>query len=174
MKLAKRLNEDQKGLTLIELLAVIVILGIIAAIAIPSISAVIKNSERKAQVSNAHQIIDSARLMIASKGFTNSGAAGSGGATVERKITLADLIAEGFINGDIKDPYDKTQVYDTTSTFVNVKRTSTTNSSTGITTDTFDYRITVVSPAATGAYYDNVAEADLEDMNNGGVHVDEY
>ena len=35
-KLVKRLK-DQKGMTLVELLAVIVILGIIAAIAIPSI-----------------------------------------------------------------------------------------------------------------------------------------
>ena len=42
--LQKRLN-NEKGLTLVELLAVIVILGIIAAIAIPSIGNIIENSE---------------------------------------------------------------------------------------------------------------------------------
>ncbi len=42
--LQKRLN-NEKGLTLVELLAVIVILGIIAAIAVPSIGGIIENSE---------------------------------------------------------------------------------------------------------------------------------
>ena len=44
--LQKRLN-NEKGLTLVELLAVIVILGIIAAIAIPSIGNIIQNVEKK-------------------------------------------------------------------------------------------------------------------------------
>ncbi len=42
----KRFIRNEKGLTLIELLAVIVILGIIAAIAIPSIGAIIDNSKK--------------------------------------------------------------------------------------------------------------------------------
>ena len=41
--LQKRLK-NEKGLTLVELLAVIVILGIIAAIAIPSIGNIIENT----------------------------------------------------------------------------------------------------------------------------------
>ena len=45
--LQKRLN-NEKGLTLVELLAVIVILGIIAAIAVPSIGGIIQNSREKA------------------------------------------------------------------------------------------------------------------------------
>ena len=44
MKMKERLK-NQKGLTLIELLAVIVILGIIAAIAIPSIGNIIQNTK---------------------------------------------------------------------------------------------------------------------------------
>ena len=42
--LQKRLN-NEKGLTLVELLAVIVILGVIAAIAIPSIGKLLKTLE---------------------------------------------------------------------------------------------------------------------------------
>ena len=44
--LQKRLK-NEKGLTLVELLAVIVILGIIAAIAVPSIGNIIDNSRDK-------------------------------------------------------------------------------------------------------------------------------
>lgn len=58
--LKKRLN--QKGLTLIELLAVIVILAIIAAIAIPAISGLINNQRDRAILADAQTIISSAKL----------------------------------------------------------------------------------------------------------------
>ncbi|MFC4320957.1 type II secretion system protein [Litchfieldia salsa] len=66
----KKILKNQKGLTLIELLAVIVILGIIAAIAVPAIGNIIANSERKADLTEASQIIGSAKLYIASEGPT--------------------------------------------------------------------------------------------------------
>lgn len=61
-KALKKKLKDQRGLTLIELLAVIVILGIIAAIAIPSIGNVIQDSREKAIKAEALQILDAARL----------------------------------------------------------------------------------------------------------------
>lgn len=65
LKKLKNKMKDQRGLTLIELLAVIVILGIIAGIAIPSITKVIDNTKEKAKVAEALQIIDAARLAYA-------------------------------------------------------------------------------------------------------------
>jgi type IV pilus assembly protein PilA len=62
-KLGKKLK-DQKGLTLVELLAVIVILGIIAAIAIPSIGGLINKTRDDAKVAEAIQIIDAAKLYV--------------------------------------------------------------------------------------------------------------
>ncbi|ALC89789.1 hypothetical protein AM500_08390 [Bacillus sp. FJAT-18017] len=65
-KALKRKMKDQRGLTLIELLAVIVILGIIAAIAIPSIGGLITKTKNDAKVAEAIQIINAAKLSRAS------------------------------------------------------------------------------------------------------------
>ncbi|EIJ79046.1 hypothetical protein PB1_15849 [Bacillus methanolicus PB1] len=62
-KLRKRLK-NQKGLTLIELLAVIVILGIISAIAVPSIGGLINKSKSDATVAEGIQIINAAKLYV--------------------------------------------------------------------------------------------------------------
>jgi len=67
----KRIMKNQKGFTLVELLAVIVILGIIAAIAIPSIGHIISKTNDKATVSEAVQIIDAAKMYVASEGITS-------------------------------------------------------------------------------------------------------
>lgn len=64
--LKNRLN--QKGLTLIELLAVIVILAIVAAIAIPAIGGLIENSRIKAVKSDAIMILNAANLEKSSDG----------------------------------------------------------------------------------------------------------
>lgn len=54
--------KDQKGLTLIELLAVIVILAIIAAIAIPAIGNIIENSRLSAVKADATNTISAANI----------------------------------------------------------------------------------------------------------------
>lgn len=59
--LQKRLK-NEKGLTLVELLAVIVILGIIAAIAVPSIGNIIQNTRENAFVADAQNALAAANL----------------------------------------------------------------------------------------------------------------
>ncbi|MGE8078445.1 competence type IV pilus major pilin ComGC [Peribacillus loiseleuriae] len=105
MKRVKALMNNQKGLTLVELLAVIVILGIIAAIAVPSIGKIIDNSKKDAHLANAQQMVSSARLAVAANDKklwtinTNGGVA-----TTENQITLEKLISEGYIESTLKDP----------------------------------------------------------------------
>ncbi|PID07339.1 MULTISPECIES: Tfp pilus assembly protein FimT/FimU [unclassified Sporosarcina] len=53
---------ENKGLTLVELLAVIVVLGIITAIAVPSISSILENTKIKAEKNNAILLIQAADL----------------------------------------------------------------------------------------------------------------
>jgi type IV pilus assembly protein PilA len=71
-KLGQRLK-NEKGLTLIELLAVIVILGIIAAIAIPSIGGIIQKSKEDAIKADAIQVINGAKLYVAANGVPAEG-----------------------------------------------------------------------------------------------------
>lgn len=124
MKLTKKLHKDQRGLTLIELLAVIVILAIIAAIAIPSVNSIIKNSEARAQVENAKLIISTARLAIADRTFEQIGVDSEhsdyktppNGVELPsrdpdvydkrtiRQVTLKELKDKGYLDANLIDP----------------------------------------------------------------------
>ena len=67
-KLMKKRLSNEKGLTLVELLAVIVILGIIAAIAVPSIGNIIQNSREKAVIADAQNTLAAANLYFTENG----------------------------------------------------------------------------------------------------------
>ncbi|WP_191560715.1 type IV pilin protein [Metabacillus idriensis] len=63
----KKMLKNERGLTLIELLAVVVILGIIAAIAVPSIGNVIQKSKDDAVHAESVQVLDAAKLLVATQ-----------------------------------------------------------------------------------------------------------
>ncbi|MDQ6599826.1 type II secretion system protein [Bacillus salipaludis] len=98
-KLRNKLKEQQ-GMTLIELLAVIVILGIIAAIAVPSILGLIDNTKKDAHVANAQQMINSAKMAISSDVNLQTGT---------KYLPLGYLEGQNFIE-HIDDP-DSTKTY---------------------------------------------------------------
>lgn len=75
----KRFLKNERGLTLIELLAVVVILGIIAAIAVPAIGNIIENSRDDATASDALQIINAAKIARAQNPGSNTFNDGTGG-----------------------------------------------------------------------------------------------
>ncbi|MEI2366925.1 prepilin-type N-terminal cleavage/methylation domain-containing protein [Niallia circulans] len=72
-QLIKQRIKNEKGLTLIELLAVIVILGIIAAIAIPSISGIIQKSKEDAVKADAITILNAAKNYVAGNDMAKGG-----------------------------------------------------------------------------------------------------
>jgi type IV pilus assembly protein PilA len=112
----KRFIKNERGLTLIELLAVIVILGIIAAIAIPSIGGLIDNSKKDAHVANAQQMINAVKIAVtANKDLIPA----SGSAN----ITLKTLEDDGYLDV-VKDPDGDKDSYNRTGSFVTITNTN--------------------------------------------------
>jgi type IV pilus assembly protein PilA len=87
--LQKKLN-NEKGMTLIELLAVIVIIAIIAAIAIPAIGNIIENSRIDAVKSDALNVLNAAALYE-----SQEGAIPTAGVGVDALVTMGFLEDKG-------------------------------------------------------------------------------
>lgn len=135
----KRLWKNEKGLTLIELLAVVVILGIIAAIAVPSIGGLIDNTKKDAHVANAMQMINSAKLAVTGNNTLLP-------TTGSKYIPLAKLEADGYIE-TMKDPDNGT--YGTATANETTVATIQANSHVEITASsdgkTFTYKVKLVN-----------------------------
>ncbi len=63
-KSSKKEKKKTKAFTLIELLAVIIILGVLMIIAIPSVTTYISNSRKSAYIDTAKNIVDGARNLV--------------------------------------------------------------------------------------------------------------
>ena len=92
MKKFTKIFKNEKGLTLIELLAVIVILAIVAAIATPAIGNIINNSREKAILADASTILAGAKLAMI------DGACGTTTPTVCESTEIGDYV-EGLKTG---------------------------------------------------------------------------
>lgn len=89
-KALKKLN-NSKGFTLVELLAVIVILGIIVAIAVPAVGGIINKAETGASEAEVELIEDAARLAHINNEEFSTDTAG---------YTVGDLISDGYLDVD--------------------------------------------------------------------------
>jgi len=129
----KGLLRNEKGLTLIELLAVIVILAIIAAIAIPSIGGIINRTKKESHRANAQIIVDAARYAVTAEGFPmvgkkadTNGSFTEGGKPIQTDyfdVTLKELNTKGYLESipiDPESPDKKT--YDEEESIVRIHR----------------------------------------------------
>src|SRR5690625_3263326 len=96
---------NERGLTLDELLAVVVILGILATIAFVYIGGVIENSKKDAHVANALQIISATKLYGASGGKMEEVTSGEEYEWI-KQISVEKLIEAQMLQ-EIIDPWTK-------------------------------------------------------------------
>src|SRR5690625_2851837 len=101
----KKQLKNERGLTLVELLAVIVILAIIAVIAFVMIGNVTENSKKDAHISNAQQLIAAAKLYDATEDPIPA-----------EGITGSDLNAAGYLDVLINPWTKKSEDYEGTVT----------------------------------------------------------
>ena len=93
----------KKAFTLVELLAVIIILGIIATITFPIVTSSIRNSKNKAYDIQVRELEESARKWAVANSDSLS-------ETTPTTVTISNLISSGYItkteNGNIVNPKD--------------------------------------------------------------------
>ena len=102
--MTKQLNK--KGTSLVELIAVIVIMGIIAGIAIPTTIAVINRQKKNAAIKSAENVFTAAKELLLeaqSSGEIDGVTAGGASDTFTYKTTAAAMVASGDLE---KNPVD--------------------------------------------------------------------
>ena len=104
----------KKGFTLVELLGVIILLGILSAIAVPTIAKTIKSSREKAYQDQLGIMEAGARNWVADH---VSLLPEENGASI--MVTLGELREGGYVDKDLKNP--KTKSYFSDESYVEIK-----------------------------------------------------
>ncbi len=118
----KKLNN--KGFTLVELLAVVVILVIIMLVAIPNISSSIERRNKKNEAKMKEVIIDASELFVTNKEESISSNL-KNCSTKKCIISVSELVDAGYlVKNEVKDYMDYCSIYDANTKILDVNKFS--------------------------------------------------
>lgn len=105
MEIMKRTKRNEDGFTLVEMLAVLVIIAVLAAVAVPSMSGFIKDAQKKSYTVQARAVLVAAQTVVTENSYRE-------GEPDELKKRIVELISDNYITeseiGDIAiDPDTK-------------------------------------------------------------------
>ena len=99
MKLLQR-AKNQKGFTLVELMVVVVIIGILVAIAVPVYNKTQENAKDNANDANVRIIEGAVSFYITENGIPEN-----------KTLDISTLISEGYLAKEPESPYKDDKVY---------------------------------------------------------------
>jgi len=110
----RKMLQSKKGFTLVELMIVVVIMGILVAVAIPVYSAVTKNSKNKSCASNINVLKTQANSYLMTGGANGAEIAGTGTSDISDDSGFLALLDGGTLP---TCPFSKAQDYVVNATF---------------------------------------------------------